>query len=255
MRGPDEELNRAPARLPMPKPDEGLPVAAPIAAAAQQPSARPADPKARAESDGHLLAARRALAVGDVKRALAAVEAARKLNVAYAPNDDAPERVEAAISKYRQVTEGAGNRSDETTRRQVADLLLEQSQELLRWKDFDEAERLARHVQSLRIPYGPFEAKPEALLERVGAERARTGRLAVKGESPKDSAVRIVGGPLSAEPKHPARKLPTRAAMAAAFGPPRPRRKRPPPAKMARRKPCRRRRKRRDRFRRSYPWR
>ncbi len=149
------------------------------------------------------MAARRALAVGDVKRATAAVDAARKLSVAYAAGDDSPEHVAAAISKYRQVTEGADNRSDEATRRQVADLLMEQAQQLLRWKDFDEAERLARHVQNLRVPYGPFESKPEALLERITAQRAKLGIVAGPGQPAPASAVRIVSGPRGGETKHP----------------------------------------------------
>ena len=35
----------------------------------------------------------------------------------------------------------------------------------------DEAERLVQHVKGLRINYGPFEAKPEGLLEKIAAAR------------------------------------------------------------------------------------
>ena len=258
-RGVDEELDRAPSRLPSPKPERALPGAAPIASAPQGGS--PAiDPKIRAQSDGHLLAARRALAVGDVKRAMAAIDAARKLNVPYGPQDDSPERVDTAIRNYRQVTEASGERPDDAARRQLADLLMDQSQQLLRWDEFDEAERLAQHVQGLRIPFGPFESKPEALLERIAAERAQVGRVAGKGQPNADASVRVVGGTLPGGGKNPVSRAGydgrDGGRVAHRIGPGRRRSSRPTRARpTARRKRCRPPTIRMNRVRKSCPWR
>ena len=71
----------------------------------EQAVAAETNPEIRRQSDAQLLAARRALAVGDVRRATAAIEAARKMNVVYGHHDDTPEKVDAAVRRYRQVTE------------------------------------------------------------------------------------------------------------------------------------------------------
>jgi general secretion pathway protein D len=128
-------------------------------------------PQIRQQSDTQLLAARRALAEGDARRAQAAVDTAKKLNFAYGYHDDTPAKVEAAIRTYRKITETTGNRQDEAARRLLAGMLMDQAAQLLRWKDYDEAERLVQHVKGLRINYGPFEAKPDTLMERITAAR------------------------------------------------------------------------------------
>lgn len=125
----------------------------------------------RRQSDYQLLMARRALAVGDLRRAGTALEESRKLGVNYGFHDDSPDKVEAAIRNYQQVSEAIKGRKDEAARRQMADLLMDQSQQLLRWKDFDEAERLAQHAKSMGVNYGPFDVKPDALVERIAAAR------------------------------------------------------------------------------------
>jgi len=165
-----------------------------------------ANPELRRQADAQLLAARRALAVGDVRRATTAVEAAKKMNAAYGHHDDTPERVETAVRNYRQVSESAsGTQATEAARHQLADLLMDQAQQLLRWRDFEEAERLVRHVQGMRISYGPFEAKPEALLVKIAAARGQSPGAAQA--IPGDDA--IVGNP---PPKRSATRTPSGAA-------------------------------------------
>ena len=56
----------------------------------EQLATPPGNIEARRQCDAHLLAARRALAVGDVRRATAAIESAKKLNVVYGHHDDTP---------------------------------------------------------------------------------------------------------------------------------------------------------------------
>ncbi len=131
------------------------------------------DQDARRRSDFHLLSARRALAVGDVRQALAEVNEARHLGVEYDFHEDSPEKVDAAITKYQHVTEAIDGRQDEASRRQLADLLMDQAQQLLRWRQYDEADRLVRHAQGLGVNYGPFDVQPEALAERIAAARGQ----------------------------------------------------------------------------------
>ena len=112
-----------------------------------------------------------------MRRAGAAVEAARKFQVAYGLHDDSPDKVEAAIRNYRQVTEAMAGRQDDAARHQLADLMMEQAQQLIRWKDYDEAERLVRQVKNMRVNYGPFDARPEAALEKIAAARGQALRV------------------------------------------------------------------------------
>jgi general secretion pathway protein D len=153
---PDDEIEKL-SHTPAPKPEH--------------PATPGGNSKSRSQSDAYLLAARRALAVGDVRRANEAIDAARKMNVAYGYHEDTPDKIDAAIRNYRQVTETMAGRQDEVARHQLADLLMEQAQQLMRWREFDEAERLVQTVKGLRINYGPFEAKPETLLDKIAAAR------------------------------------------------------------------------------------
>lgn len=169
---PDDEAARhAPTRMP----------------AAMRPEAAVAE--SGPEQMSPLLVARRALAVGDVRRASAAVEAAKQKSAKYGPHDDTPDRVEAAIRDYLQAMELINAQQDnEASRHQLAVLLMDQAQQLVRWKDYDEAERLVQNVQSMKVGYGPFEQKPEAILEKIAA--ARSGQagagaeLAAEGKPP-----------------------------------------------------------------------
>ncbi len=75
------------------------PAAKPIAAATE------AAPDARRRSDALLLGARRALAQGDLRRAAAQIDEAKKLTVSYGFHDDSPVKVEALIRKAKDITE------------------------------------------------------------------------------------------------------------------------------------------------------
>ncbi len=129
----------------------------------------------RRKADFHLLSARRALAVGDVQRATESLEAARGLGVSFGFHDDSPDKVESAIRRYQQVTTAIRGRDDEAARRQMADLLMDEAQQLLRWKEFDEADRLVQHAKNMKVNYSPFDVKPEILAERIAAARRQAG--------------------------------------------------------------------------------
>lgn len=168
---PDAEPNM-PTRVPQPVKDE---VVAP-----------PNNAQLCRQCDEKLLAARRALVDGDVRRAMAMVEEARRLNAVYGAHDDTPQRVETAIRNYRQVMEALNRQDSEPARHRLADLLMDQAQQLLRWQDYDEAERVVQNARELKVNYGPFEARPEALLEKIATLRKgqpATGRR-VDGAAP-----------------------------------------------------------------------
>ncbi|HXT60959.1 MAG TPA: hypothetical protein VN699_20130, partial [Pirellulales bacterium] len=138
----------------------------------------PAKDAGRTQSDRWLLESRRALAVGDVRRASNLTAQAKQLGVRYDFHDDSPAKVEDAIERHTRLNAPGGLAKDsETYRRQQAESLLQQAEGLMNWGDFDEAQRLAGDAKRLNVNYGPFDVKPDAMLERVAAAR-RQGRAA-----------------------------------------------------------------------------
>ncbi len=148
-----------------------------------QPAVATAPAEQPRQGNPHLLAARKALAVGDMRRAVAAVENGAQQSMEYGLHDDTPDKVESAITEYSNAMELLNaQQNSEAARHQLSRVLLDQAQQLLLWNDLDEAERLAHSIESLRVNYGPFDLKPEAILQKVAA--ARNGRTApVSGTS------------------------------------------------------------------------
>ncbi|NUQ62341.1 MAG: hypothetical protein HUU20_07625 [Pirellulales bacterium] len=143
----------------------------------------------RATAGQLLLEARRALAMGDVRRAGGMVEQARSLNVRFSPADDTPDRVEAQITAYRNLKAEEPQRGNtEAYRRQFARILMEQAEGLLRWRELDEAERLATEAARQPVTYSPFESKPQDLLGRIAAARSQ-GRSATTLPEPASGAM------------------------------------------------------------------
>ncbi len=135
-----------------------------------------------------LLQARQALAMGDAARAKQIAEQAKAQPLAYGPKDDTPMRVEAAIEKFEMLLAEAPRRKHtEGYRRQFAKLMMEQSEAVLGWNDFETAERLAYQANDQRVTFSPLEPNPNTLLERINTAR-RT--LAQKPEtSPNEPSV------------------------------------------------------------------
>lgn len=188
-----------PVRLPSPPGRSGSRFPSVGSAAAMPPdrdrirlSVRPASPVATesagrdtvgsAKADGLLLQARRALAVGDVRRATTLVSQAKLRHAEYGPLEDNPEKVEAAIRKYREVAAQPGN--TEGLRRRRVRMLMEQAEALLLYHDYDQAERLADRASREQLTYDPFEAKPSDLLARIAAARRQGDRPAGSPSTP-----------------------------------------------------------------------
>ncbi len=113
--------------------------------------------------------ARLALAVTDVDRARKLVAQARLDQIRYAPNEDSPDRVDAAIAKFIEIRKL--DRGTEENRRTYARMWMEQAQDLMQWGEFDQAEKLVSLAAEQRVTFGPFDAKPEELLRRIAAMR------------------------------------------------------------------------------------
>lgn len=143
---------------------------------------------ARAQSDSALLAARRFLAVGDVRRAQEQLERAKAFGIIYNFHEDSPAKVEATIRKYEDViSRRDGRQETEAWKRQYSEVLMEQADGLLRWQQLDEAERLTNDAQNLGVSYGPFETTPAQLQQRIAQQRrqpaATSGTASVAGAS------------------------------------------------------------------------
>ncbi|MGO8689719.1 MAG: hypothetical protein ACLQLG_08785 [Thermoguttaceae bacterium] len=129
----------------------------------------------RTESDNLLRLSRRALAVGDVRRAVERLNQAKRLEVRYGPLDDSPAKVEATIAKYQEIV--TLDRNTEAGRRAYARLLMEESEALLHYGQFDEAEELANRAAQQQVTYSPFEARPQNLLAEIAAARRQSDTL------------------------------------------------------------------------------
>ncbi len=139
---------------------------------------RPAAGSDRAASDELVLKARRALAVGDVRRSSDFVAQAKSLKVKYSYLDDSPAKVEEAIEREQHLAgRPAGGKSTEEYRRHYAEHLMQQAEALLKWKEFDEAERLCTDAKRLALSYNPFETNPDTLLDKIAQAKAGTRKI------------------------------------------------------------------------------
>ena len=116
----------------------------------------------RVQSDNLLRLARTALAVGDVRRATELLNQAKRLQVRYAPLEDSPERVEAAVNKYQDTM--SLDKNTEAYRRAYARMLMEQAEALFRYGELGLAEELGDRALRQQAAFGPFEARPQELL-------------------------------------------------------------------------------------------
>ncbi|MBL8827036.1 MAG: hypothetical protein JNM18_08615, partial [Planctomycetaceae bacterium] len=134
------------------------------------------DPAARASSDALLLQARKALAVGDVRRASDMLAQSKQFKVNYDFYEDSPAKVEASIGKFADLQQRAATDKDsEGYRRRYAELQLQQAEDLLRWRELDDAERLVTEAKRQGVNYGPYDAKPDTLMQKIAEARKGGG--------------------------------------------------------------------------------
>jgi general secretion pathway protein D len=165
----------------------------------EDPFANPSAPGANAapiakgetsEAKKLLLSARRAMAYGDMNRAKSFLDQASALKQNYELTDDSPAKVQATWARLQQLQKrDPSTRTTEAYRREYSSVLLEQAEAMLQWNELDEAERLCTVASTQKINYGPFDMKPETILQRITATRTGqplpAGLATVTGEPPK----------------------------------------------------------------------
>ncbi len=162
----------------------------------------------RARSDDLLIGARRALALGDVRRATSLVEQARQLNVRYGLNEDSPAKVESAVRQYDDLMQQPADRHQtEGFRRQYARLMMDQAQALVQWQQFGEAERLALEAGRQQVTYGPLDTRPETLLRQIDDARRQASRPAAPAGAPGGRSTAAPGAAPSMAAKQKAGEL------------------------------------------------
>ncbi len=125
-----------------------------------------------------LLAARQALAEGDVRRARTWVEQAKALGLSYGPSDDSPTKVETVIRAHNDLTAQKAERGEtQGYRSQYARLLMQQAEGLLQHGDYNRAEQLATQASRQGVTFGPYQPNPDELLKRIASAR-RQDRMA-----------------------------------------------------------------------------
>ncbi|MGD0519397.1 MAG: hypothetical protein ABSA26_17815, partial [Thermoguttaceae bacterium] len=129
----------------------------------------------RMGSSSALLAARRALAVGDIRRAAEFAQQAKNQNLQYGPADDTPEKVEVAVRKIQDIA--SLEKNSEAYRRAYARNVTEQAEALLHYGELDEAERLANVAANQQVSYNLIEMKPQDVLSRIAVMRSNQAPL------------------------------------------------------------------------------
>ena len=144
---------------------------------AELPPVPLAVPEAGSPPDAHeialaeLLAARRALVVGDVALAQQHVQQARQLPVSYTAAEESPDRVLQAIDQYQQL---AADKDDSAGWRQgYAKFLVAQANMLIEHGDLQRAEQVASEANGLQTSFDSVDTTPQDVLSRVA--RLRSG--------------------------------------------------------------------------------
>ena len=148
----------------------------PLTTAAAQPidryaAAAPApapQPTRRAQSDQALLAARRALSVGDLPRAQQFLGQVEQLKVVYDGPGDSPQGVAESIAEYQELAalrSAAG--SGAAWRPAYAKFLVKQADALLSWDDLETATRAANEAAQLHPRFAASGVTPQDVLRRI----------------------------------------------------------------------------------------
>ena len=127
-------------------------------------------PAATQPSNGqnYLLAARRALAIGDTQGASNAVKQARASQTEFA-SGDSPEQVEALIARQNQLVElyqqGSAESGYDTA---AAKFLMEQAEVLVKYRDFKTAKVLAEQTKKFTsVDFSTFSMTPDRMMQII----------------------------------------------------------------------------------------
>lgn len=138
----------------------------------------------------HILAeARKAVAAGNVRGAAELAKQARAQGV-IAHQGDSPDAIDALIQKSNQLSAGPRPGTDPAQFSQAyAQFLMEQSEGLLRYQLYGEAEQLAQQAKGLNVRYGSNERTPDQLLGHIAALQNRPAAAESQAAEPRALAM------------------------------------------------------------------
>ena len=121
----------------------------------------------------YLLAARQALAIGDVKGATDAIQMARASKTDFAGSGDTPEKLEAMIARQNNLVElyqqGSADSGYDT---EAAKFLMEQAEVLVKYRDFETSRVLAEQARKFTsVDFSGFTMTPDRMLQIIDIAR------------------------------------------------------------------------------------
>ena len=131
-----------------------------------------------------LLAARKALVVGDIAQAQHHVKLAQEVATTYAASEDSPERVLQTIGEYQQLA--ANKNNSDSWRQGYAKFLVSQANVLIEHGEPQLAEQVATEADSLQVAFDAMDTTPRDVLNRIALLRERNeppALLPIAGDS------------------------------------------------------------------------
>ncbi|MCE9546448.1 MAG: hypothetical protein K8T25_13155 [Planctomycetia bacterium] len=142
-----------------------------------------------------MLEARRALAGGDTRRALALAAEARAGGQQYGPQEDSPTKIEILARRHNEAMQRRGAEGDsEATNRAYAQVLLEEAESLAQYQDYESAERAAGAAAQMRVDFSPYENNPRRVMQRIAEMRRQGAGAAADNRYANRGDVRLAGG-------------------------------------------------------------
>ncbi|WP_157664988.1 type II secretion system protein GspD [Mariniblastus fucicola] len=134
----------------------------------------------------HLLAARRALAIGDVKGATESALQARASQADFSGLGDSPQQIDAMIARQNKLVElyqsGSAESGYDT---EAAKFLMEQAEALVKYRDFKTARVLAEQSKKFTaVDFSTFSMTPDRMIQiiDIASQSAATSQVDAKTE-------------------------------------------------------------------------
>lgn len=133
-----------------------------------------------------LLAARQAIAVGDVETAAAKITTAKSLVTDFSALNDSPQAIEQLLQQQNRLSDMRAQ-ADPDYNQQAAGFLLAQAQTLIKYKDVQTSRMLVEQAQQFQVSFTPEMGDPQQLLEEINAIADVTPESVAKAEDKKNA--------------------------------------------------------------------
>ena len=162
------------------------PAPAPVAAAAPIPAPVQPSQQDLQSAGSALLAARQALAVGDVETAAAQITTAKSLVKDFSAFGDSPRAIEQLLQKQNKLADMRAQ-ADPDYNEQAAGFLLAQAQTLIKYKDVQTSRMLVEQAQQFQVSFTPEMGDPRALLKEIDSLAGVIPESVTKAEAKKNA--------------------------------------------------------------------